>query len=185
MIYFAITKLNEYFYMTSLLKSLLSTCMLLQCIEVSWVHVHHQTPRISEVKWITCTKEASIQWSVIHVLRRIQFNEVTFIYSIIFNSDVRYMYLRRFDIVKYSMFSKSVNIAKWGTWFQDGSVQWSISYVIKNLIQWSEVHVLRRIQLSEEPVLKKIQYSEMMSMYSRSFNNGKWITCTQKTNTLK
>ena len=56
------------------------------------------------------------------------------------------------------MSSISVNIAKWGTWYQAGSVQWSISYVIKNLIQWTEVHVLRRIQLSEEPVLKKIQY---------------------------
>ena len=80
------------------------------------------------------------------------------------------------------MFSKSINIAKWGTWFQDGSVQWSILYVIKNLIQWSEVHTQEdSIKWSEEPVIKKIQYSEMMRMYSRRFNNVKWSTCTQET----
>ena len=50
--------------------------------------------------------------------------------------------------MRYSTFSNSVNIAKWGTWFQDGSVQWSILYEIKKLTQWSEVHVLMSIQLS-------------------------------------
>ena len=53
------------------------------------------------MKLCICTKESSIQSSEIHVLKMLQFSELTYMYSITFNSNVRYMYLSIFDIVKY------------------------------------------------------------------------------------
>ena len=64
------------------------------------------------MKWDTCTQEVSI-------------SELTYMYSITFNSDMRYMYLSRFDIVKYI------------TSLQKASIKRSNLYAIK-MVQYTE-----------------------------------------------
>ena len=66
-------------------------------------------------------------------------------YSRSFNSVVKYMHWRSFNTVKRCT---CIFCMQWGTCTQEDSIKWS-----------------------NEPVLNKIKKSEMMSMYSRSFNS--------------
>ena len=95
------------------------------------------------LKLSTCTEVASIHWSDVHVLKKLQYSEINYNFLKKFSIQLSEVHvLRKLQYIEVrNMFSRSLNTVKLITWTEEASIQWSEIHVLKNL-QYSVVEYM-------------------------------------------